>query len=83
MFLKKTLLKRKNKTYVNYQIIEAYRAEGKSRQRVAANLGDVSRLDIEGWRRLARRLAGEPVEEAELFSAGVRDTAEIRLKEVR
>ena len=83
MFLKKTLLKRKNKTYVNYQIIEAYRAEGKSRQRVVANLGDICRLDREGWRRLARRLAGEPVEETELFSSEKRHTAEIRLKEVR
>lgn len=59
MFLRKSVTRRKGKTYCYWQIVESVRTGSGTKQRVVAHLGDLAKFDAAQWRSLAERL-GEP-----------------------
>ncbi len=59
MFLRKSVTRRKGKTYCYWQLAESVRTATGTKQRVVAHLGDLATFDAAQWRALAERL-GQP-----------------------
>jgi len=56
MYIRKTIRKYKDKTYVNYLLVESVLTDKGPRQRVICSLGDLSPRPPEQWLALARKL---------------------------
>jgi transposase len=56
MYIRKTVRRYKDKTYVNYLLVESVLTENGPRQRVICSLGDLSPKPPEQWLALARKL---------------------------
>ena len=58
MFFRIHKLRRNGKEYHYLKLVENYRIEGKTRQRVVVNFGSVTNLDRDRLRELTRSLSG-------------------------
>ena len=56
MYIRKTVRRYKDKTYVNYLLVESVLTEKGPRQKVICSLGDLSPKPPEEWLALARKL---------------------------
>jgi transposase len=56
MYVRKTVRRYKDRTYVNYLLVESVLTEKGPRQKVVCSLGDLSPKPPEEWRALARKL---------------------------
>ena len=56
MYIRKTVRRYKDRTYVNYLLVESVLTDKGPRQRVVCSLGDLSPKPPEQWLTLARRL---------------------------
>jgi transposase len=56
MYIRKTVRRYKDKTYVNYRLVESVLTEKGPRQKVICSLGDLSPRPPEQWLALARKL---------------------------
>ena len=57
MFIKKVRINRGGRTYTYLRILESYRQDGRPRQRVLANLGNLETIPAEQLAKLSRQLA--------------------------
>src|SRR5271167_3210896 len=56
MYIRKSVRRYKDKTYVNYLLVESVLTDKGPRQRIICSLGDLSPKPPEQWLALARRL---------------------------
>src|SRR6516164_2793740 len=56
MYIRKTIRRYKDKTYVNYLLVESVLTDKGPRQRVVCSLGDLSPAPLQQWLALARKL---------------------------
>jgi len=67
MFVRKKKVKYKNRTYVNYQLVESVRTPDGPRQRIVCSLGDLKARSREEWLELARKVESALVGQQDLL----------------
>ncbi len=68
MYVRQTTRRYKDKTYINYLLVESIHTPKGPRQKVICSLGDLSPRPAEDWLRLARKVEDVLVGQANLFS---------------
>ena len=67
MFIRAKIGKYKDKSYVNYQLVESIRTPKGPRQRVVCSLGDLGPRPLADWLKLVHKIESALVGQAELF----------------
>jgi len=73
MFLRRFERRKAGKRHTYWALVESYRTEQGSRQRVVAYLGELKRSEQDGWAQLGRRLNKEDRPQPSLFDPPVYD----------
>ena len=83
MYIRKTVRRYKDKTYVNFLLVESVLTDKGPRQKVICSLGDLSPGPPEQWLALARKLQDALTGQLSLPGMADEDPELERLKQVR
>lgn len=68
MFLRRFHKKQKGASYSYWALVESYRTQRGSRQRVVSYLGELTDCEVSGWARLANRIEQGPAQKKSRFN---------------
>src|SRR5271165_2020883 len=77
MYIRKSSRSYKDRTYINYLLVESVHTPKGPRQRTVCSLGDLSPRPREGWLKLARRIEDALIGQSDLLDADDGEVADI------